>query len=48
MAIRSTTRIFSREVLAKIQSGDASWVNMVPPKVAHMIQERRLFNYRGV
>ena len=40
--------IFSREVLAKIQSGDASWANMVPPKVAHMIQERRLFNYRGV
>jgi len=37
--------IFSREVLAKIQSGDAGWEAMVPPQVASMIKERRLFNY---
>ena len=35
--------IFSRNVLAKIKSGDASWEDMVPPAVAQMIKERKLF-----
>ncbi len=37
--------IFSREVLAQIQSGDSAWEIMVPPQVAHIIKERRLFGY---
>ena len=30
-------RIFSRDVLRKIRSGDASWETMVPPEVAAVI-----------
>src|SRR5881397_372988 len=37
--------IFSRQVLAQIQSGDSGWEIMVPPQVAHIIKERRLFGY---
>ncbi len=37
--------IFSRDVLAKIRAGDPAWEAMVPPAVAQMIKERRLFNY---
>ncbi len=37
--------IFSREVLAKIQQHDDSWELMVPPQVADLIRERRLFDY---
>jgi hypothetical protein len=36
---------YSREVLARIQSRDPSWVTMVPPRVAAAIQRRRLFGY---
>ncbi len=36
--------ILSREVLAKIRSGDPSWESMVPEQVARIIKERRLFN----
>jgi hypothetical protein len=32
-------------VLAKIQSGDSAWEIMVPPQVAHIIKERKLFGY---
>ena len=35
--------IFSRDVLNKIRSGDKSWEESVPPEVAQMIRERRLF-----
>ena len=35
--------IYSREVLAKIQSGDPAWQKLVPAPVARMIQERRYF-----
>ncbi len=35
--------IFSRDVLAKIRSGDASWESMVPPQVAGIIKERKCF-----
>ena len=38
--------IFSRDVLAKIRVGDPSWENMVPPQVAAMIKQRKLFNAR--
>ncbi len=37
--------IFSRDVLAKIRAGDPAWENMVPPVVAKMIKERKLFNH---
>jgi hypothetical protein len=38
--------IFSRQVLAKIQAGDASWENEVPAVVAAMIKEKKLLGYR--
>jgi hypothetical protein len=34
--------IFSRDVLAKIKSGDKTWEEMVPPVVARIIKERKL------
>ena len=37
--------IFSRDVLASIRSGDPAWEVMVPPAVAQIIKERKLFNY---
>jgi hypothetical protein len=39
--------IFSREVLARIKSGDPSWENCVPPQVAQIIKERKLMNYQA-
>ena len=41
----SCLSIFSRQVLAKIKSSDPSWEDMVPPQVAQLIRQRRLFNY---
>jgi hypothetical protein len=35
--------IFSREILAKIRGGDATWEAAVPPQVARIIRERKLF-----
>jgi hypothetical protein len=39
-------RIFSRDVLMRICNDDPSWEAMVPPDVASLIKERRLFGYR--
>jgi hypothetical protein len=39
----SALPIFSRDVLHKIRSGDKSWETMVPPQVAKIIRERKLF-----
>ncbi len=39
--------IFSRDALSKIRKGDSSWENMVPPEVAILIKERKLFGYAG-
>jgi hypothetical protein len=39
--------IFSRDVLARIKKGDPGWEIMVPPQVASMIKERKLFGYPG-
>ncbi len=39
--------IFSREVLARIRSGDGNWEHMVPPQVATLIKQRKLFDYPG-
>ncbi|HXG47782.1 MAG TPA: TonB-dependent receptor [Methylomirabilota bacterium] len=40
-------RIFSREVLARIRSGESGWESLVPPVVADMIKQRRLLGYKG-
>ncbi len=37
--------IFSRDVLARIKSRDATWETMVPTRVAAAIKKRRLFGY---
>src|SRR5437773_5835720 len=39
-------RIHPPEVLAKLQSGDSNWEQMVPPEVVHMIKKRQFFGYR--
>jgi hypothetical protein len=39
--------IFSRDVLAKIRQGDRAWESMVPPQVAVLIKDRKLFGYKG-
>jgi len=33
-------------VLAKLQSGDSRWEQMVPTEVAHLIKKREFFGYR--
>jgi hypothetical protein len=38
--------IRARDVLARIQAGDASWQSMVPPSVVEIITARGLFGYR--
>jgi len=38
--------IFSRDVLARIQQGQDGWEQMVPPKVAELIRQRRLFGWQ--
>ncbi len=39
-------RIFSREVLSKIRSGDESWEAMVPDSVADVIKRKSYFEYQ--
>ena len=39
--------IFSRDVLAKIKSGNPSWEEMVPAQVAQLIKDRKLFGYEA-
>jgi hypothetical protein len=39
--------IFSREALQRLRAGDSSWETMVPPQVAEMIRERKLFGWKG-
>jgi hypothetical protein len=39
-------RIHPPDVLAKLQSGDARWEQMVPPEVADLIMKRQFFGYR--
>jgi hypothetical protein len=42
----SILHIFSRDVLKRIKENDSSWQGMVPPEVAEMVKQRRLFGYR--
>ena len=39
--------IFSRQALRKLRAGDSSWETMVPPQVAQMIRQRKLFGWKG-
>jgi hypothetical protein len=39
--------IFSRDVLARLQRGETSWEECVPPQVADLIKKRRLLGYKG-
>jgi len=38
-------KVFSREVLAKIKTGDSDWESMVPDTVAEVIKRRQYFDY---
>jgi hypothetical protein len=38
--------IYSRNVLARIQTGDSSWETMVPPPIVEIIKKNMLFGYR--
>jgi len=40
--------IFSQDVLRRIKTGDPAWPAMVPPEVAKVIIERRLFGYQPI
>ena len=39
-------KIFSREVLKLINSGDSSWEDMLPKGVSKLIKEQKLFGYK--
>jgi hypothetical protein len=39
--------IFSREALQRLRAGDSTWEAMVPPQVAEMIRQRKLFGWKG-
>jgi hypothetical protein len=38
--------IFSRDILAKIQTGKSGWEKMVPEQASAIIKERHLFGYK--
>jgi len=40
--------VFSRDVLAKIASGDIAWEKMVPAEVAEVIRSRGFFGYKDL
>jgi hypothetical protein len=40
-------RIYSRDVLSRIRSGDPLWEEMTPPAVAELIKRRGLLGYRA-
>ena len=42
-AQRGLLSVFTRQVLAKIQDGDPSWEDLVPPVVAQLIKDRKFF-----
>jgi hypothetical protein len=39
--------VYPDDVLARIQSGDATWESMVPPEVAAIIRSRGLFGFKA-
>jgi hypothetical protein len=45
---RDCLSIYSVDVLKKIQSGDASWEKMVPPPIAGVIKQKKLFGWKNI
>jgi hypothetical protein len=43
----SLMEIFSRDILARIQTGKSGWEKMVPEKASEIIKERHLFGYKA-
>jgi hypothetical protein len=43
----SLLKIYARDVLEKIQSGDAAWEKLVPAPVVQVIKDRKLFGYQS-
>ena len=43
----SCLSIYSRDVLARLRNGDASWEAMTPPGVADLIKRRGLLGYHA-
>ncbi len=39
-------RIRSRDVLDKIEAGDASWEELIPPAVAEVIKREKLLGWK--
>jgi hypothetical protein len=39
--------IYPPDALAKLQSGDRAWEQMVPPEVTKIIKDRQFFGYRA-
>lgn len=44
---RDLLKIRSRDVLDKIEAGDATWEPMVAPEIVGIIKEKKLFGWRG-
>ena len=44
--VNGDLRIRSRDVLDKIEAGDASWEKLVPPVIAEVIKREKLFGWR--
>jgi hypothetical protein len=43
----NTLHMNPRDARSRIQSGDSSWEEMVPPAIVQMIKDKHLFGYRG-
>jgi hypothetical protein len=43
---KSYLPIVTRDVLAKIQTGDPAWEALVPPRIAQLITQHKLFSYQ--
>jgi hypothetical protein len=44
----SLLSIHTPEILSRIRAGDPSWEEMVPPKVAEIIKDKKLFGFQSV
>ncbi len=44
---RELPELFSLHILQRIREGEGQWETLVPPEVAKMVKERRLFGYAG-
>lgn len=44
---REYQKIYARDVLTRIRTGDPQWESMVPAPVVRMVKERKLFGWQG-